>query len=175
MIRKVAVGIDLAGNENNRSGIAIIKEELGQKETRSRTIFTDEEILAEIKRLKPDVVAIDAPLTAKMVDRECDIQMRKFGVLSLKLPGMQVLAKRGYNLAEKTRKMDLPVIEIFTRATEKIMGLERSALSKSIHQSDAILAAITGFLYLEKKTKEVGDKDGKIVIPQPSRKKPLST
>lgn len=172
--RKV-IGIDLAGNPENRSGFCLITEEFGQRDTRSKTIFTDEEILEEIKRTLPNLVAIDAPLTDKKQDRMCDKEMRKYGSLPLNLPGVQMLAKRGYKLAQEISKLNIPVIEIFPRATEKIMGLERESLSKSSHQADAIIAAITGFLHLEGKTKEVGDREGKIVIPKPSRKKPLSS
>jgi hypothetical protein len=174
MADKTVVGIDLAGNENNRSGFCILKEEFGQKDIKSKTIFTNQEILQEIEQLKPDLVAIDAPLTNKKEDRKCDKEMKKYGALPLGLLGMQMLANRGYKLASLIKKMNIPVIEVFPRATEKIMGLQRDSLSKSAHQGDAILAALTGFFYLEKKAKEIGDKEGKIVIPKPSRKKPLS-
>lgn len=120
------------------------------------------------------MVAIDAPLTDKKQDRMCDKEIKQYGSLSLSLPGIQMLAKRGLKLAQEIAKLKVPVIEIFPRATEKIMGLERESLSKSAHQGDAIIAAITGFLHLEGKTKEVGDKGGKIVIPKPSRRKPLN-
>lgn len=173
MPTKIVVGIDLAGNEKNRSGFSVIKEEFGQKETKTKTIFTDKEIIQEIQRLKPDIVAIDAPLTKSKNNRQCDQKMKRYGAISLNLPGMQLLAKRGYAMAEKILKMKIPVIEVLSRATAKIMGLERDSLSKSTHQADAILAGITGFLHLEKKTREMGDKEGKIVIPKPSRKKPL--
>lgn len=174
MDSKVVVGIDLAGSENNRSGFCVIKEEFGQKDIRARTIFSNSEIVEEITRLKPAIVAIDAPLTAKDQDRKCDSEMKKYGALPLTLPGMQMLAERGFILASKIKKMNIKVIEIFPRATEKIMGLEKNALSKSADQADAILAAMTASLYLENKTKEVGDREGKIVIPKPSRKKPLT-
>lgn len=173
MKTKIVIGIDLAGSDKNRSGFCVIKEEFGQKDIKSKTIFTDEEILQEISAIKPTLIAIDAPLTNKLRDRKCDLEMRKYGSLSLKLPGMQMLAKRGFNLASKIKEMNYPVIEVFPKATEKIMGIEKSSLSKSEDQADAILAAITGFLHLENKTKEVGDREGKIYIPRPSRKKPL--
>ena len=38
MANKLVIGIDLAGSEENRSGFAIIKEEFGEKDTKSRTI-----------------------------------------------------------------------------------------------------------------------------------------
>ena len=173
MALKKVIGIDLAGNEENRSGFCIIKEEFGQKDTKTRSIFTDCEILQEVDRQKPDLVAIDAPLTNKKSERPADKEMKKYGALSLSMPGMQILAKRGYKLAKAIKDKDVSVIEIFPRATEKIMGIEKTSLSKSSHQADAALAAITGFLYLENKTKEVGDKEGKIIIPKPSRKQPL--
>jgi len=174
MTGKKVVGIDLAGNPDNRSGFCLITEEFGQKDTKAKTIFSDEEILEEIKRIQPNLVAIDAPLTDKKQDRMCDKEIKQYGSLSLSLPGIQMLAKRGLKLAQEIAKLKVPVIEIFPRATEKIMGLERESLSKSAHQGDAIIAAITGFLHLEGKTKEVGDKGGKIVIPKPSRRKPLN-
>ncbi len=174
MQNKVVIGIDLAGSENNRSGFAIIKEEFGQKDTKSRSIFSDVEILEEISRQKPEVVCFDAPITKKKENRKIDIQMQKYGALSLSLPGMQVLAKRAHALANKIKKLGVTVLEINPKATAEIIGIEPQSLSKSTHQADAILAAMTGFLYLEDKTKEIGDDDGKIIIPQPSRKKPLS-
>ena len=173
MPNRVVVGIDLAGNEKNRSGLSIVKEEFGQKDIKTKTIFTDQEILAEISRLKPDLVAIDAPLTLENKDRKADKEMKKYGALPLSLPGMQMLAKRGFKLFSEIKKIGTDVIEVLPKATEKIMGIQRDSLSKSAHQGDAILAALTGFFYLEKNTKEIGDKDGKIVIPKPSRKKPL--
>jgi len=172
---KLVVGIDLAGNPKNRSGFAIIREEFGQKETTSKTLFTDEEILQEIKGLKPNLVAIDAPLTSKNKNRECDNKMKQYGGVSLSLPGVQMLAKRAFSLSKGIAKLGIPIIEVCSRATSQIIGLDRQSLSKSVHEADAILAAITGFLYLEEKTKEIGDKEGKIVIPKPSRKKLLSS
>lgn len=174
MAKRVVVGIDLAGFEKNRSGFCLLEEELGQTSTKARTIFTDSEILAEIKRLKPDLVAIDAPLTSETKDRKCDLELKQYGTLSLALKGMQVLAKRGENLAKMLKEAGIKYIEVFPRATEKITGLSRDSLSKSAHQGDAILAALTGYFYLLGKAKEVGDKKGKIVIPKPSRKKLLS-
>src|SRR3989304_6528891 len=132
-----------------------------------RTIFTDQEIIDEIVRLKPAIVAIDAPLTTKDSDRKADLEMKKYGAISLNLPGMQMLAERGYNLSEKIKKTGTKVIEVFTKASEKIMGLEKNSLSKSSDQADAIIACLTASLYLENKTKEVGDGEGKIIIRKP--------
>lgn len=174
MTNKTVIGIDLAGSENNRSGFSVIKEEFNQKDTKSRTIFTDLEIIEEIKRSKPVIVAIDAPITSKKQNRKVDEEMKKYGALSLALPGMQILTNRAYNLAGEIKKFGSRVIEVNPRATADILGIEPDTLSKSTHQANAILAAMTGFLYLEEKTKEIGESDGKIIIPKPSRKKPLT-
>jgi len=174
MANKLVIGIDLAGSEENRSGFAIIKEEFGEKDTKSRTIFSDEEILQEIGRLRPKIVAIDAPITKVKKDRVADKEMKKYGRLSLAIPGMQILAQRADKLAAKIKKQNIVVLEVNSEATAQIMGLEKNALSKSTHQADAILAAMTGFLHLEEKTKDVGDKDGFVIIPRPSRKKPVA-
>lgn len=171
MAKKVVAGIDLAGNENNRTGFCLLTEEFGQTETKAKTLFSNKEILDEIKRIKPDVIAIDGPLTREKKDRKADLELKKYGTLPLNLKGMQILAQRAYKLASEIKKQGFKVIEVLPRATSKIMGLEREALSRSIHQADSILAAITGFLYLQGKAKEVGDKEGTIVIPKPSRKK----
>ncbi|MCX6807028.1 MAG: DUF429 domain-containing protein [Candidatus Berkelbacteria bacterium] len=173
MVTRLVIGIDLAGSEENRSGFCVIKEEFGQKETKSRSIFTNEEILTEIRRLHPSVIAIDAPLSTKYKNIPLTEDLKKYGALSLSLPGMQMLASRAEKLCKEIEKLGVPVIEILPKATQEIMGLEPDTLSKSKHQADAILAAITGFLYLENKVKTMGASERKITIPQPSRKKPL--
>ena len=175
MQNRVVIGIDLAGNEGNRSGFAVIKEEFGQKDIKSRAVFSDEEILEEIKRHHPTVVTIDAPLTTKNSNRPADEQLKQFYHLpSLSLPGMQTLAKRAVRLAEEIKKLNIPILEVNSKVSAQIIGVEPLSLSKSRHQADAIIAAMTGFLYLEGKTKDIGDSQGKITIPKPSRKKLVS-
>jgi len=173
MVTRKIIGIDLAGNPKNRTGFALLVEEFGQRDIKSKTLFSDEEIIEEIQKTHPDLVAIDAPLTNKVQDRKCDQELKTYGTLPLLLPGMRLLAQRGCQLSQKIAQLNIPVIEISARATEKIMGIEANAFSRSSHQRDAILAAITGFLHLQGETREVGDRGGKIVIPKPPRKKPL--
>jgi predicted nuclease with RNAse H fold len=130
-------------------------------------------------------VAIDAPLSkpGQGSFRKADLLLREYGTLPLNMRGMVALTERGIKLKEKIRNFRL--IEVFPRATaillgyydadEKVMqkkmlefGLtgdpERRLLTKD--EIDAVSAAITGYLHLQGKTREVGDEEGKIVVPE---------
>lgn len=53
------VGIDLSGKETNPSGICV----LNRDKITLKTLLSDEEILKEIKNIKPSLIAIDTPLS----------------------------------------------------------------------------------------------------------------
>ena len=143
------VGIDLAGKEGNPTGFCVLTE----KGAKTKKLFKDSEILNEIKKVSPQVVAIDAPLWLPpegVAWRICELLLMKRGFrpLSLLLPSMRLLALRAKNLAQEIRKMGIEVIEVFAAASEKILGLEKEK-RKSKDEYDALLCALTAKAYLE--------------------------
>ena len=176
------VGIDLAGKESNPSGFAV----LVNRKVETKLVGPDKEIIQLCVREHPDVVAIDAPLSFPREGnlRSADSQLISHGyhVLPPTLGGMRVLTERGIQLARELRARSMSVIEIHPRTSGRILfgssrreewlsELERRGWKVkgcvSDHEVDAAVAALTGLLYLQKRTKEVGElEEGLIVIPR---------
>lgn len=175
------IGIDPAGMPKNDTGIAIFEN----KNVRTCLVHEDDEIVEVVEKERPELVAIDAPFSKPKQGsfREADLALRKYGTLPLNMRGMVSLTERGIKLKEKLGGFGL--IEVFPKATALILGYydedgrrmqknmlafgitgepEKRLLSKD--EIDAISAAITGYLHLQGKTKEVGDEEGRIVIPE---------
>jgi len=184
---KVSLGVDLSGSPKNDTGLCVLEVEEGKKSVDISLVKTDVEILQKIEACSPDIIAIDAPLTpaANSYMRAADEEMKKYGALPHNLRGMTYLVERGNKLAQLLTALGKPHIEVFNAATAKILGFydkDRERMQKNLLQLgiegnikkkmlnkdelDAISAALTGYLYLMKKTKEVGDKEGKIVVPK---------
>ena len=181
------IGIDLAGNPKNDTGFCIlnVENETGEKSVTTRILHSNSEIIKKIIQIKPELIAIDAPLIFSGKQRECDNKLRKYGALPVTLKGMEVLAVRGAGLADELEQMHLNFIEVFSTASAKILGLHKSRgtliqkelinmglkgdtekrmLSKD--ELDAIFAAITGYLYLIGQSESIGDENGKIIVPK---------
>jgi predicted nuclease with RNAse H fold len=77
---------------------------------------------------------------------------------------MLILVERGIKLASKLRELGYKCIEVFPRATEKILGLKKERRVNK-DKYDALLCALTGKYYLNGKYEAVGDEEGQIVIP----------
>lgn len=178
------VGIDLAGNPTNDTGFCILTVD-DEKSVSTSILKSDSEILERLKEIQPEIVAIDAPLIFEGRNRPCDDELREYGALPVTLRGMEVLARRGSSLAIEIKKLNLNMIEIFATASAKILGFhdpDNKKMQKRLIEAkisgdvdkrfltkdelDAVFAAITGYLYLNDSTKEVGDDNGKIVIPK---------
>ena len=101
------------------------------------------------------------------------------------LKGMEVLAVRGASIAKKLQDKKIRHIEVLSKATAKILGFyskDDFILQKNImelgldgdvntrllsrDELDAVLAAITGYLYQEGQVKTVGGEDGLVHIPE---------
>lgn len=89
--------------------------------------------------------------------------------------GMKMLTLRGIELAQELKK-DFQVIETHPRTSQKQLAIKdiKKDLSRiyklpndpTEHELDALLAAVTGYLYLKGKCIELGDpEEGVIVIP----------
>jgi hypothetical protein len=155
------IGIDLAGKEKNPTGFCVLTE----KKTKTKVLFLDVEILEEIENERPDCIAIDAPfwLPRTGVWRPCDIKLLKRGFrpLSPVLPTMKLLTLRASKLVKTLIKRNYKVIEVFPRATERILGLSKEP-RKNEHEYDALLCALTAKAYLEGNYENL---DG-IIIPK---------
>lgn len=176
------IGIDLAGKESNPSGFAILLN----REVETRLVYPDEGLLQLCALERPDVVAVDAPLSLPREGnlRAADARLIHLGyrVLPLTFGGMRALTGRGIQLAKKLRARSIRVIEIHPHTSGRILfgtpnreewllKLEREGWEirggESDHEVDAAIAALTGLLYLRKKTEEVGElEEGTIIIPR---------
>ncbi len=179
------VGIDLAGSEKNDTGFCMLLSDNRLKKIKTSLLKTDHDILLQCRLVRPDIIAIDAPLTPAENGymRAADEELREYGALPQNLRGMTYLVERGIGLGNKL-KTDYKVIEVFSTATAKILGFYdkediemQKKLSRLVEgdlkdrimkrdELDAIAAALTGFLHLQGKTLEIGDEEGKIVIPR---------
>ncbi len=179
------VGIDLAGNPKNDTGFCVMQIVGSTKTVSTSILHSDEEIIQKLKKVAPDLTAIDAPLTYDGQARRCDDLLRDYGALPVTLRGMETLAKRGVHLAELMRENEIRFIETHAVSTAKILGLHEksetymqknliaSGMDGSIMERmlckdevDAIFAAISAFLHLENKTTAVGDARGTVIIPK---------
>lgn len=165
----ISLGIDLAGKDKNPTGFAHMKD----NEFFISKVYSDSEIISKTKELGPDVIAIDAPFSFPKQGffRQCDLDLRKMGfyTLSPRLKHMEILVLRCQKILDGLKDLKCKIIEVFPRATEKILGIDKKFVRMkfgkiSKDEYDAILCAITGKLYMEGKCREIGDMD-KIVIP----------
>lgn len=183
---KCFVGIDLASHPKNPTGWACLQgNSVGTKE-----LFTDEEVLAETLKVKPNVVAIDAPLTLpNKATRKADRDMHRHGyhVLPPRFPAMKALTYRGIELARKIPAGRTEVIEVHPASTRRAlsmpirdwkeiqrifveMGIRISGKPLTSHKIDAITAALTAYFHSKGDEEKIGDDvEGYIVVP---KKKP---
>ena len=179
------VGIDLAGMPKNDTGFCILEIEENIKKIKTKILHSDDEILKNIESEIPDLICIDGPTTRPLRNqRKCDIELRKYGALPPLLGGMRYLTMRASKLRENLEKT-YKIIEVYPRASSKILGfynedeikmqkelvklgLEGDIVRRSLSKDEieGVVAALTGYLYLQGKTKEVGDHEGKIIIPK---------
>ena len=129
------VGIDLAGSPKRNTGICTLK---GRTVTSWTTLFADEEIVKYVKDVKPDIVAVDAPLNLppgrKSIDdrngehfRVCDRELLKRGIrfFPITLGPMRSLTKRGIALKRVFRRHGFDVIEIYPGAAQDVWKIAR--------------------------------------------------
>lgn len=179
------VGIDLAGSDKNDTGFCILAGDGKSKKVKTRLLKTDKDIILQCDLVKPELIAIDAPLTParNAYMRLADEELKEYGALPHSLRGMTYLVERGIRLGNELKK-SYRVIEVYNSASAKILGfydkdhLEmQKRMAKMISgditdrvmsrdELDAITAALTGYLHLQGKTTEVGDEEGKIAIPK---------
>lgn len=130
----IILGIDLAGSEKRKTGICILNENL---EARPFFLFKDKEILDLVKKIKPKLIAIDAPLSlpkgrktlkrkSKIHFRECDRELWNLGIkfFPITLGPMRKLTERGIKL-KKILEKKFKIIEVYPGATQDILKIPR--------------------------------------------------
>lgn len=155
------VGLDLAGKSENPTGFCILNDEGSQ----TKLLFSDAEILKEIEDAKPECIAIDAPFWLPRVGiwRSSDEKLLKRGFqpISPAFPTMRLLVLRASHLVKVIRNGGYFVIEVFSKASEKVLGLSKEP-RKNQDEYDALLCALTAKAYVEGKYEDL---DG-IIIPR---------
>jgi len=133
----IVIGIDLAGSEKRNTGICVLNENL---EAKCFVVHKDEEILNLIEKIKPNLIAIDAPLSLpkgrKSLDRrekihfrECDKKLWELGIkfFPITLGPMRMLTKRGTKLRKILERKGYKVIEVYPGATQDILKIARKS------------------------------------------------
>jgi len=128
------LGIDLAGSEKRKTGICILNEKM---EANCFCLLKDKEILNLIEKEKPNLIAIDAPLSlpkgrkslkrkSKIHFRECDRELWKLKIkfFPITLGPMRKLTERGIKL-RKILEKKWKVIEVYPGATQDILKVKR--------------------------------------------------
>ena len=144
------VGIDLTGSEKRATGWALMDGPFAT----TKTIRTDEELVSETLAAKPDLVSIDSPLSLPYgygapgvpIYRKCELALKRMGisVFWCLLPSMQMLTRRGIQLADELRKAGCKVIESYPGAAQDILGIPRKKASLDELKHGLSRAGITG-------------------------------
>jgi len=181
----IIVGIDLAGIHTNPTGWALWKN----KTISVCHIYRNNEIINDSTIQQPTLIAIDAPLSlpTKGMTRKADKQMHERGypVLPPRFPAMEKLTLRAIEISQKIMKNGFNIIEVHPASTRKAlkmpikdwnrvqkiflnMGLEGDIEKRPLspHELDAVTAALTAHLHLNRKTQFIGNaKEGYITVP----------
>lgn len=138
------VGIDLAGSPRRPTGYCLID---GARVS-LKVLFTDDEIMEDLSATRPELVAVDAPLSLppgrRTIDehngvhfRPCDLELRKRGLkfFPVTIGPMRMLTERGIKIKERLEKIGVSVIEIYPGGAQDIWGLPRAKQNPKLLQS----------------------------------------
>ena len=133
------IGIDLAGVPRRPTGICF----LDGRKARTCLVYPDEEILDAVKREKPGLITIDAPLTLPPGRtsihqkngehfRPCDLELRKRKIpfFPITLGPMRVLTERGIRLKIDIERLGFTAVEIYPGGAQDIWKIPRAKHSK---------------------------------------------
>lgn len=154
------VGLDLSGMEKNDSGYCLLADKI-----KTKLLKTDAEIIEEIENDKPDIIAIDAPLSFPVIGSwrpgEAELIKRGFRPVNTHIPSMKILVERAMKLRKILESRGYRVIEVYSKASERILGLSKEP-RKNRDEYEALLCALTAKAYLEGKAEDL---DG-IIVPK---------
>ena len=130
----LVIGLDLAGSEKRPTGFCILEK----MNVETNLVYSDEEIIQKIEKLKPTVIAIDAPLSLpkgrKSIEertnvhlRECDKELlrRKIKFFPITLGPMRKLTERGIRLKNILEGKGFKVIEVYPGGAQDILKIPR--------------------------------------------------
>lgn len=145
------VGIDLTGSEKRATGWALME---GAACVTTKCLRTVNELIRETLAANPEIVSIDSPLSLPEgygnanvpIYRKCELALKRMGisVFWCLLPSMQMLTRRGIELARELRKAGCKVIESYPGAAQDILGIPRKKASLEELKRGLFRAGITG-------------------------------
>ena len=132
------IGIDLAGSERRETGFCILEED----RVRTKVLKADEEIIGSTVEEKPELTAIDAPLSLPkgrccLRDdcpcrgrghlRNCDRDLIKLKIrfFPLTLGPMRSLTRRGMMMKKVLEQRGFTVVEVYPGGAQDIWGIPR--------------------------------------------------
>jgi predicted nuclease with RNAse H fold len=128
------IGLDLAGVEARPTGVCFLA---GMK-AETCLLFSNEKILKKIDEIKPQVIAIDAPLSLppgrKTIEdrsgvhlRESDKELlkRRIKFFPITLGPMRKLTERGIYLKRALEKGNFTTIEVYPGGAQDVLGISR--------------------------------------------------
>ena len=128
------IGLDLSGSEKRPTGFCILKK----IDIETNLLYSDEEIVQKIEKLKPSVIAIDAPLSLpkgrRSIEektnvhlRECDKELlrRKIKFFPITLGPMRKLTERGIRLKNILEGKGFKVIEVYPGGAQDVLNISR--------------------------------------------------
>ena len=132
------IGIDLAGSQRRETGFCILEED----RIRTKVLKEDEEIIGSTVEQKPELTAIDAPLSLPkgrccLKDdcpcrgrghlRNCDRDLIKLKIrfFPLTLGPMRSLTRRGMMMKKVLEQRGLTVVEVYPGGAQDIWGIPR--------------------------------------------------
>jgi predicted nuclease with RNAse H fold len=128
------VGLDLAGVESRPTGFCVLTD----FRAKTSLIHLNKDILEQILRIKPEIIAIDAPLSLplgrKSLEernsehlRESDKELlrRRIKFFPLTLGPMRKLTMRGMLLKEILEKRGFKVIEVYPGGAQDVLCIPR--------------------------------------------------
>jgi len=185
MKENVIIGIDLAGVPKNPTGWASWKNKM----ISTCHLYENKEILKHLTKIKPVLVAIDAPLSlpkeGAMRKSDREMYRRGYPVFPPRFPAMEKLTLRAMKITQQIKRGELHIIEVHPTSTRKALKMPAKNLKEiqlifiqlglegnlktcvlTPHEIDAVTAALTGHFYLQGKTESIGnDEEGYIVVP----------
>jgi len=128
------IGLDLAGVETRPTGFCI----LDGMRVETQLVYNDREIVQKIDEVKPEVIAIDAPLSLpkgrKSIEertnvhlRECDKELlgRRIKFFPITLGPMRKLTERGIKLKKILKNKGFKVIEVYPGGAQDVLNIPR--------------------------------------------------
>ncbi len=135
MKRFAVVGLDLAGVARRPTGVCHLRG----FEASTALLYEDRHILDFVRSVKPDLVAVDAPLNLppgrrSMEDRngahyrDCDLELRRHKIpfFPITLGPMRALTVRGIGLRRILEQEGFRVVEIYPGGAQDVWGIPRA-------------------------------------------------